>query len=43
MFFTAVNPIFVDQHKDVEYELTNSRIAVYKNLWKINQKYIGVI
>ena len=29
MFFTAVDPMFVDQHKEVEYDLTNPRIAVY--------------
>ena len=30
VFFTAVNPMFVDQHKEVEYDLTKPRIAVYK-------------
>ena len=37
MFFAAVNPMFVDQHKEVEYDLTNPRIAVYKNHWKRHQ------
>ena len=40
MFFTAVNPMFVDQHKEVEYDLTNPRIAVYKNHWKILQNTV---
>ena len=31
VFFTAVNPMFVDQHKEVEYDPTNPRIAVYNN------------
>ena len=40
VFFTAVNPMFVDQHKEVEYDLTKPRIAVYKNNWKIHQNTI---
>ena len=45
VFFTAVNPMFVDQHKEVEYDLTKPRIAVYKPQLKITPKYrkIGVI
>ena len=35
VFFTAVNPMVVDQHKEVEYDLTNSTVAVYKNHWNI--------
>ena len=31
VFFTAVNPMFVDQHKEVEYDLPNPRTAVNKN------------
>ena len=39
MFFTAVNPMFVEQHKEVEHDLTKPRIAVYKkNNWKVHQK-----
>ena len=38
MFLTAVNPMFVDQHKEVEYDLTKPRIAVYKDNWKLHQK-----
>ena len=30
VFFTAVNPMFADQHKQVECDLTNPRIDVYK-------------
>ena len=36
MFFTAVKPIVVDQHKEVEYDVTKPRIAVYKDNWKIH-------
>ena len=41
VFFTAVNPIFVDQHIEVGNDLTNPRIAVCKNHWKL--QCIGVI
>ena len=37
VFFTAVNPMFVDQHKEVEHDLTKPRIAVHENNWKIHQ------
>ena len=37
VFFTAVNPMFGDQHREVEYDLTKPRIAVYKNKWKVHQ------
>ena len=30
VFFTAMNPMFVDQHKEVEYDLTNPRLALYQ-------------
>ena len=40
MFFTAVNPMFVDQHKEAEYHLTNPRIPVYKNYWTIHQNTV---
>ena len=40
VFFTAVNPMFVDQHKEVEYDLTKPRIAVYKNKWKVHQRAV---
>ena len=44
VFFTAVNPMFVVQHKEVEYDLTNPRIAVYKNIGEFTKiQYIGVI
>ena len=44
VFFTAVNPLFVDQHKDVEYDLTNPRIAVYKIIGTYTKiQYIGEI
>ena len=34
MFFTAVNPMFADQHEEVEYDLTQRRIAVHQNNWR---------
>ena len=37
VFFTAVNPTFVDQDKEVGYDLTNSRVAVYRNHLKNHQ------
>ena len=37
VFFTAVNPMFVDQHKEVEYDLKKPRIAVCTNNWKVHQ------
>ena len=40
MFFTAVSPMIVDQHKEVEYDLTKPRIAVYKNNRKIHQNKV---
>ena len=40
VFFTAVNPMFVDQHKEVEYDLTKPRVAVYKNNWTIHQNAV---
>ena len=32
--------MFVDRHNGVEYDLTNPRIAVYKNLWKTFQNTV---
>ena len=32
--------MFVDQHKEVEHDLTKPRIAVYKNNWKIHQNTV---
>ena len=40
VFFTAVNPMFVDQHNEVESDLTSSRIAVHKNHWKVYQNTV---
>ena len=43
VFFTVVNPMFVDQHKEVECDLTNPRIAVYKIIGKYFKiQYISV-
>ena len=33
--------MFVDQHKEVEYDLTKPRIAVYKSNWKIHQNAVS--
>ena len=40
VFFTAVNPMFVYQHKEVEYDPTNPRIAVYKQSLEIYQNTV---
>ena len=40
VIFTAVNPMFVDQHEEVEYDLTKPRIAVYKHTWKVHQNTV---
>ena len=35
---TAVNPMYTHQNQEeVQYDLNNSRIAVYKNTWKTHQ------
>ena len=36
MFFTAVNPMFIDHHREGDYDVTKPRIAVYKHNWKIH-------
>ena len=40
MFFTAVNPMRVNQHEEVEYDLTNPRIAVYKHTWEFTRNRV---
>ena len=40
VFFTAVNPVRANQHKEVDFDLTKPRIAVYKNTWKIHQNTV---
>ena len=37
MFFTAVNPMFIDHYRERDYDVTEPRIAVYKQIRKINQ------
>ena len=38
MFFTAVNPIYPSQDlEEVQYDLDNARISVYKNTWRVHQ------
>ena len=43
MFFTAVNPMFVDQHKEVEYDVTQPRNAVYKHSWEIHRNTVLLV
>ena len=40
VFFTAVNPVRANQHKEVDFDRTKPRIAVYKNTWKIHQNTV---
>ena len=40
MFSTAVNPVRVDQHNEVQCDLENPRVAVYKNTWIIYQNTV---
>ena len=41
MFFTAVNPMCVEQHQEeAQYDLDKPRIAVYKNTWTIHQNTV---
>ena len=40
VFFTAVNPMCVDQHEEVGYDLNNTRIAAYKKTWNIHQNTV---
>ena len=37
VFFTAVNPIFIDHYRERDYDVTKPRIAVHKNNRKIHQ------
>ena len=37
VFFTAVNPMFIDHFRERDYDVTKPRIAVYKHKWKIHQ------
>ena len=37
VFFAAVNPMYIDHHREKEYDVTQPRIAVYKHNWKIHQ------
>ena len=40
VFFTAVKPMFIDQHGERDYDVTKPRIAVYKHIWKIHQNTV---
>ena len=37
VFFTAVNPMYIDHYREREHDVTKPRIAVYKHNWKIHQ------
>ena len=37
VFFEAVNPMLVDQHRERDYDVTKPRIAVSKQSWKNSQ------
>ena len=36
VFFTAVNPLYIDHDREKDYDVTQPRIAVYKHIWKIH-------
>ena len=40
VFFTAVNPTFIDHCRERDYDVTKPRIAVYKHKWKIHQNTV---
>ena len=42
VFFTAVNPMFIDHFRERDYDVTKPRIAVYKHNWKIHQNTMRV-
>ena len=37
VFFTSVNPMFIDHCRERDYDVTKPRIAVYKHNWKTHQ------
>ena len=40
VFFTAVNPMFMDHYREKDYDVTKPRIAVYKHTWKIHHNTV---
>ena len=40
VFFTAVNPIDIQDPGEVQYDLDKPRIAVYKNTWRVHQNTV---
>ena len=40
VFFTVVNPMFIDQHRERDYDVTKLRIAVSQHTWKIHQNTV---
>ena len=43
VLFTAVNPMFIDHYREKDYDVTQPRIAVYKNNWKVHQNSVLVL
>ena len=37
VFFTAVNPMYIDHCREKDFDVTKPRIAVYKHNWKAHQ------
>ena len=40
VFFAAVNPMFIGNYREQDYDLTQPRIAVYKHDWKVHQNTV---
>ena len=40
VFFTAVNPTFIDHYRERDYDVTKPKIAVYKLNWKTHQNTV---
>ena len=37
VFFTPVNPMYIDHYRERDHDMTQPRIAVYKHDWKVHQ------
>ena len=40
VFFTAVNPMYIDHYRENDCDMTKPKIAVYKQTWKIRQNTV---
>ena len=40
VFFTAVNPVYIDHYREKDYDETQPKIAVYKHNWKVHQNTV---